>query len=86
MPVQAPVIRRLGQAERKLVTTLRSEGRAALAAPRQLARSPCGLSSPATSRARLTDDPRFGTLADVPFRVVLDLVQAGGHGTFTSAA
>jgi ATP-dependent DNA helicase RecQ len=84
--VPAPVVRHLGQAGPELVPALRSEDHAVLANPRQLARFLCGLSSPATSHARLTKDPRFGALADVPFRVVMDLVQACGHGPFTSAA
>jgi ATP-dependent DNA helicase RecQ len=65
---------------------LRSEDHAALAGPRQLARFLCGLSSPATSRARLTQDPRFGALADVPFQDVLDLVQRSAHGHVVPAA
>ncbi|MBS0657961.1 MAG: RecQ family ATP-dependent DNA helicase [Verrucomicrobia bacterium] len=44
---------------------------AALREPRQLARYLCGLTSPATTRARLTRGGQFGALAEVPFRVVL---------------
>ncbi|HEY1380647.1 MAG TPA: RecQ family ATP-dependent DNA helicase [Gemmataceae bacterium] len=65
----------LGAAERELVRALKAEGHAALAAPRQVARFLCGLASPATSKARLTRDARFGRLADVPFRDVLTLVE-----------
>ncbi len=64
---------KLGKAERALVEGLRAEASKALATPRQLARFLCGLSSPATARAKLTRDPRFGTLAHVPFAAVLKL-------------
>lgn len=63
----------LGPEADRLVTALRAEGHAALAHPRQLARFLCGLPSPATSRARLNRDPRFGRLGDVPFGRVLEL-------------
>lgn len=43
----------------------------ALAHPRQRARFLCGLTSPATTRARLTRHRLFGSLAEVPFPVVL---------------
>jgi ATP-dependent DNA helicase RecQ len=74
-PVPAPTVRRPGPAERELVAGLRAEGHASLASPRQLARFLCGMSSPATTRAKLTKDRRFGKLADVPFREVLNLVE-----------
>ncbi len=47
------------------------EAHPALAQPRQLARFLCGISSPKTSRARLTKDSRFGALAETPFADVL---------------
>jgi ATP-dependent DNA helicase RecQ len=43
----------------------------ALATPRQRARFLCGISSPATSRAKLTRDPLFGVLAERRFADVL---------------
>jgi ATP-dependent DNA helicase RecQ len=43
----------------------------ALAEPRQRARFLCGLTSPATSRAKLTREPLFGVLADHRFADVL---------------
>jgi ATP-dependent DNA helicase RecQ len=43
----------------------------ALGTPRQQARFLCGLTSPATTRAKLSRDPRFGTLADRRFAEVL---------------
>ena len=39
----------------------------ALSEPRQIARFLCGLSSPATTRARLSRHPRFGALEERPF-------------------
>src|SRR5213076_1215926 len=43
----------------------------ALGAPRQQARFLAGITSPATSRAKLTQDPLFGSLADRRFGDVL---------------
>jgi ATP-dependent DNA helicase RecQ len=43
----------------------------ALGEPRQLARFLCGISSPATTRAKLTREPLFGALADRRFLDVL---------------
>ena len=43
----------------------------ALALPRQRARFLCGITSPATTRARLTRDPLFGAAADRRFDEVL---------------
>ena len=48
----------------------------ALGAPRQRARFLCGITSPATSRAKLGRDPLFGALADRRFAEVL--VWCGG--------
>jgi ATP-dependent DNA helicase RecQ len=48
----------------------------ALATPRQVTRFLCGLSSPATARARLTRRAEFGRCAAVPFRTVLAQVEA----------
>lgn len=54
-----------------LATALREEAHAALCSPRQLARFLCGISSPATTQARLNRDNRFGRLAHIPFPDVL---------------
>lgn len=51
---------------------------AALRQPRQLARFLCGLTSPATSAARLQRHEAFGALAEVPFQDVLDHVESLG--------
>ena len=52
---------------------------AALATPRQQARLLCGLTSPATTRAKLSRDPLFGTLAEVRFTAVLSWCSAGAE-------
>lgn len=54
---------RLNVAETEALARLMKEGHEALATPRQVARFLCGLASPAASRARLTRDPRFGSMA-----------------------
>ena len=46
------------------------EKHAALGTWRQLARFLCGMSSPATMRARLYRRDEYGMLADIPFREV----------------
>ena len=47
-----------------------------LSTPRQLTRFLCGLTSPATTRAKLTKRPEFGRHATTPFRQVLAQVEA----------
>lgn len=47
-----------------------------LTEPRVLARFLCGVSSPALSKGKWTRDPRFGSLAEVPFQEVLDRLQS----------
>ncbi|MDA1043991.1 MAG: RecQ family ATP-dependent DNA helicase [Verrucomicrobia bacterium] len=61
--------------DREQVAELVAENHAVLRTPRQLARFLCGLSSPATSRARMMRDPRFGVLSHVSFQSVLDLAE-----------
>jgi ATP-dependent DNA helicase RecQ len=56
----------------------------ALRTPRQRARFLCGLTSPATSRARLTREPLFGVLADRRFVDVL--ARCEGRATTQPAA
>lgn len=48
----------------------------ALGAPRQMARFLAGITSPATTRAKLTRDPLFGSLADRRFGEVLAWCEA----------
>jgi ATP-dependent DNA helicase RecQ len=57
------------------IREVRSAHPAALGAPRQLARWLSGLTSPATTRAKLTRHPLFGALEDRPFRDVLAWVE-----------
>ena len=66
----------LGDEDRDVLMSLRAEGQTALATPRQLARFLCGLSSPATSKAKLTKHATFGRLAHQPFADVLRFVEA----------
>lgn len=53
-----------------------AEGHAALRAPRQLARYLCGLTSPATTRDRLTRKDAFGMLEHYPFQKVLEQTES----------
>jgi len=48
-----------------------AQGHAPLRAPRQMARFLCGLTSPATTRARLSKHDAFGMLEGYPFQKVL---------------
>jgi ATP-dependent DNA helicase RecQ len=47
----------------------------ALRQARQIARFLCGLTSPATSRAKLGKHDAFGLLEAIPFREVLEQVE-----------
>ncbi|HEY4234336.1 MAG TPA: RecQ family ATP-dependent DNA helicase [Lacipirellulaceae bacterium] len=58
-----------------IVRRLRAESHEALQSPRQLARFLCGISSPATTRAKLRSRPEFGQWSHVPFADVLALAQ-----------
>jgi ATP-dependent DNA helicase RecQ len=57
------------------IREIHSREHPALRQPRQLARFLCGLSSPATTRARLHRTDEFGLLAEVPFSDVLGHVE-----------
>ncbi len=57
------------------IRTLIFDDIAALSTPRQLTRFLCGLSSPATVRAKLTKRPEFGRYSATPFRLVMGLVE-----------
>ena len=72
LPTQCPRPTLLEILDTETFDRLRSSNPEALADPRQAARFLCGLSSPATSRARLTSTPQFGILESYPFREVLD--------------
>jgi ATP-dependent DNA helicase RecQ len=60
----------LSTSDQKILEALRAEKHPALATPRQLARFLCGITSPATTKARLTKDPRFGRLAHCRFAAI----------------
>ena len=54
---------------------LRAEKHEALRTPRQLARFLCGISSPATTRAKLRKRPEFGQWSHIRFADVLALAE-----------
>ncbi|MAS94494.1 MAG: RecQ family ATP-dependent DNA helicase [Verrucomicrobiales bacterium] len=60
----------------EILQELCDEGHPALRQPRQLARFLCGLSSPATTRAKLHRSDHFGILENVPFLDVLAHVES----------
>jgi len=68
-------VRALGDVHRGVIAHVCEENHEVLQHPRQLARFLCGLTSPATSRARLGKHPRFGSFAELPFSDVLDFVE-----------
>ncbi len=68
--------RELGPSETDLLHRLRAETHAALKQPRQIARSLCGLPSPAATRQRLGKHEWFGALADVSFQRVLSFAES----------
>lgn len=68
--------RKASDAEWWCVRELVRENHAALGTPRQLARFLCGMSSPASTRARLSRHSSFGLLADLPFAEVLAIAEA----------
>ena len=62
--------RMITEAEHRAARELISEKRAALGTPRQLARFLCGMSSPASMRARLYRHDSYGLLSELPFEEV----------------
>jgi ATP-dependent DNA helicase RecQ len=64
------------EADTEEIRALIFEENAALSTPRALTRYLCGLTSPATTRAKLTRLPAFGRWAATPFRMVLAQVEA----------
>lgn len=69
--VVMPEVRRPDDEEWALVRALVDENHAALRSPRQLARFLCGMSSPASTAARLSRHDAFGLWSDLPFADVL---------------
>jgi len=74
LPEAAPPA--LGERDVQRIRDLLAEGHGALSTPRQQARFLCGITSPATTRAKLRQHGLFGAFEAVPFQVVLDAVQA----------
>ena len=74
-PLPPPSYRPPAEPDVEALRQLRAERHDALAAPRQLARFLCGISSPATTRARLRGHPMFGSFKSVPFHEVLAFVE-----------
>jgi ATP-dependent DNA helicase RecQ len=76
-PLPPPSYRLPDESDREALAALRRERHPALAAPRQMARFLCGLSSPAATRAKLHKHAAFGRLGSTPFHEVLRLVEQG---------
>jgi ATP-dependent DNA helicase RecQ len=72
LPEPAPLPALDTVVNRGALQTLETAHPEALREPRQRARFLCGLTSPATSRAKLTRDPLFGVAADHRFAEALD--------------
>jgi ATP-dependent DNA helicase RecQ len=53
------------------ITALQKENPHALASARQITRFLCGLNSPLLTQAKLNRHPEFGSLAEVPFQIVM---------------
>ena len=68
--------RRPSDEEWQAARDLARANHAELATPRQLARFLCGMTSPATTRARLTRHDAFGMWSDLPFDGVLAIAEA----------
>ena len=62
--------RKISTSEHAQILSLLEEKHAALGTPRQLARFLCGMSSPASMRARLYRNDSYGLLSDLPFAEV----------------
>jgi len=75
-PLTASPIPEITAADLAAIQSLRAEGHAALRGKRALARFLCGLTSPATTRDRLTRHDAFGMLETVPFSAVLEHLEA----------
>ncbi len=74
--IKRPKTRRISNDDIATVRNLVDEKHAALNTPRQLARFLCGMASPAATRAKLTRNPAFGMLSDLPFAEVLAVAEA----------
>ncbi|HEY1083593.1 MAG TPA: ATP-dependent DNA helicase RecQ [Prosthecobacter sp.] len=77
-PIPKAAVGQITMEDVAAIRELREGRHAALRTPRQLARFLCGISSPATSRARLTRLDTFGMLERVPFADVLAQAESMG--------
>ena len=66
----------LNEVELKFVSSAVTDLKDRLPQSAQIARLLCGLSCPAISKERLQKDHRYGTLEEIPYRLVLDAVEA----------
>jgi ATP-dependent DNA helicase RecQ len=80
-----PPARRVSSADgwQRQLQKLLAEGNTALASPRQVARFLCGLTSPATTRAKLRAHPMYGLLGATPFHDVLALAASAMDGRWS---
>ena len=68
--------RKIADSELESIRELTDEKLATLGTPRQMARFLCGMSSPASMRARLYRHDAYGMLGDLPFREVEILAES----------
>jgi len=74
--IKRPKARKPTDDEWRAASDLVREKHGELATPRQLARFLCGMSSPASTRARLGRHAAFGMFSDLPFADVLAMAEA----------
>jgi ATP-dependent DNA helicase RecQ len=74
--IKAPAARAIRDDEWEQAMAMSRTAHPALQSSTQLARFLCGMTSPATLRARLTRHDAFAMLADLPYRDVLTMCQA----------
>lgn len=77
-PAPAPS---LGEGETAMLNELRGQGHEALKSVRQVTRFLCGITSPATTRAKLSKHPMFAALAHVPFRQVQAFIEGNARNS-----
>ncbi len=73
---QQPTLIELSAADGKIIQQLSAEQHGSLQQPRQLGRFLCGITSPATTKAKLTKDRRFGCCAHLPFSQVMGAIES----------
>jgi ATP-dependent DNA helicase RecQ len=75
LELPAKPIRSFTERDAEAVRGLMAERHPALSTARQLTRYLCGLTSPATARAKLSKRREFGMFAAIPFRTVMSWVE-----------